>query len=250
MNTITNRTVGIVAIIILVTIISFYTGKKTGQSSLPEEISTSTSTTTGTLSTSTTSTKNPVSTLPQVNTSGFHSYTNSEYNFVIKYPSYVQPKNTFSTFHELGTNWRLNAGQANQGKNIVELLIHSVDQGSLSTGKQTYPLYFAALVRVGVSPNTKECYTKDAGYTDQKISTVTINGVLWKKFSTINGGMMKYTQAESYRTIHNNTCFAVEQIKNGSIYRDEKMLTGISDSQLSSYYSAGETIMRTFTFTK
>jgi hypothetical protein len=181
---------------------------------------------------------------------GFYSYANAEYNFTIQYPPYTQPRNSFSTFHEIGNNWRLYPSQANQGKGILELPIFTIDQGSISNGKQKYPLYFTAVVRVSVSPNTKECYAQDAGYTNQKITNITINGVPFKRFSTSDAAMMKYVQAESYRTIHNNQCFVIEQIKNGSNYRDEKMAPGISDTALAEYYNTGETIIKTFAFKK
>ena len=62
--------------------------------------------------------------------------------------------------------------------------------------------------------------------------------------------MMKYVQAESYRTIHNKMCFVLEQIKAGTSYRDEKMGAGIADSSLTNYYNEGATIIQTFKFTK
>ncbi len=183
-------------------------------------------------------------------TKGFYSYSNAEYNFTIQYPPYVRPQNNFSTFHEIGNNWRLYPSQVNQGKGILELPIFSIDQGSISNGKQKYPLYFTATVRVGVSQNVKECYTTDAGYTNQKVTNVTINGIPFKRFSSSDAAMMKYVQVESYRTIHNNNCFVIEQIKNGSNYRDEKMASGISDSALTEYYNTGGVIAKTFRFTK
>ncbi len=261
METNNNRTWIIVIAIIIIGVTSFYLGKNSSQGggSVPLNATTTTglatSTTNGTVVVATT-TKNPTltkpqaTTLPKVNTAGFNSFSDSQNNFVIKFPSYITSKNTFSTFHELGNNWRMYAGPANQGKPVIEIPVYSIDQGSLSTGKQTYPLFFTALVRVGVSPNTKECYTPDAGYTNQKITNVTINGTTWKRFSTQEGGMMKYIQVESYRTIHNNMCFAVEQIKNGSSYRDEKMTVGKTEAELTSYYNVADTIVRTFVFTK
>lgn len=187
---------------------------------------------------------------PTTQKKGYYSYANAEYNFTIQYPQYVRPQNSFSTFHELGNNWRLFPSQGNQGKGILELSIFTLDQGSIPNGKQTYPLYFASMVRVGVSKNIQECYTMDAGYASQKVTNVSINGIPFKKFSTSDAAMMKYVQSESYRVIHNNQCFAIEQIKNGSNYRDEKMAPGINDTALNDYYNIGETIIKTFTFTK
>ncbi len=181
---------------------------------------------------------------------GYYSYANAPYNFKIQYPAGIQPLTSFATFHELGNNWRLYAGQANQGQPVVSFSVKNIDQGTYFTGKQTYPLYFSAEVRIGVSPNTKDCYLSDAGYTNQKITNVTINGVPFKKFSTSDGATMKYVQAESYRTVRNNTCYVIEQIQNGSKYRDEKMSTAFTDAQLTNYYNLGEKIVKTFVFTK
>jgi hypothetical protein len=79
---------------------------------------------------------------------------------------------------------------------------------------------------------------------------LTINGTSFKRFSSSDAGMMKYVQSESYRTIHNNMCYVLEQIKSGSSYRDEKMAEGIKDTTLDSYYKEGETIIKTFKFVK
>lgn len=252
MNT-NNNTIWIVTLLVLIGITSFYIGKKSNRP-IAENTKQATTTqpiTETTHTTATPKTITPVSTLPQkANTSGFHMYSDSQNNFFIKYPPFVTAKNTFTTFHEIGNNWRVNADQANQGKPVLALSIFSLDQGGYSTGKQTYPLYFMSEVRIGISPNIKECYAPDAGYTNQKITNVTINGVSWKKFSSQDAAMMKYVQVESYRTVHNNVCFVVEQIKNGSNYRDEKMTTGKTDSELANYFATGNTIIQTFTFTK
>lgn len=260
METNNNRTWIFIGILLIIAGASFYLGKNSSTNKNEEPIFQATTTVTdekpvATTSPTVTIPKKPTTTptvpaLTTGNTKGFHSYSDSTYNFTIKYPPYITTKNTFGTFHEVGNNWRMYAGPANQGKAVVALPIYNIDQGSYSTGRQTYPLFFMSEVRVGVSPNTKECYTPDAGYTNQKISNVTINGIAWKKFSTSEGGMMKYIQVESYRTIRNNMCFAIEQIKNGSSYRDEKMATAKTETELTNYFNVGETILKTFTFTK
>ncbi len=180
---------------------------------------------------------------------GMSGYANSEYNFTLRYPPYVNPHNSFSTFHQLTNNWRVNASQVNQGKGIVEFPIYSVDQGSIATGK-TYPLFYIAELRVGVSPNVKECYSTDAGYTNQKVTNVTINGVTWKRFSFQDAATMQYIQGESYRTIRNNMCYVLEQVKAGSSYRDDTMKPGVTDATLNNYYDIAGNIAKTFKFTK
>ncbi|MEN9881111.1 MAG: hypothetical protein RLZZ308_294 [Candidatus Parcubacteria bacterium] len=262
-----NRTViGVVILgIIILSFGSFYLGKQS--SSVQDEVLLSedeTATTTvdegktvtttqSTSSSSVTQKTKPVTTstnLSSGNTSGFNTYASAEHGFSIKYPTYVKVRSIFSTFHEIGNNWRLYPSSANQGKSVVSFSIYSIDQGVYSTGKQTYPLYFTAEVRVGVSLNTAECYTPDAPFPNQKISNVTINGIAFKKFSTMESNTPRYTQAESYRTIRNNKCYAIEQIRSGTTYRDDLMKTGVAESTLLGYYATGETIVKTFRFTK
>ncbi len=250
----TNYIVAIIFIVLFVNVGSFYFGKKhikeLQEGALTNTVS---STTTGApeINKATTSpgAKKSIA-LTTGNVPGFYSYTNAVYNFSIQYPPKVQPLTSFATFHEIGNNWRLNAGQANQGKAVVSFSLFNIDQGPYSTGKQTYPLYYTAEVRVGVSPNIQECYTKDAGYANQVVTNVTINGVAFKKFSASDAGMQKYVQSESYRTIHNKMCYVIEQIRAGSSYRDEKMTIGKTDAELMSYYNLGEKIVKTFKFTK
>lgn len=180
---------------------------------------------------------------------GLYGYANSEYNFTLRFPPSVTPQSYFTTFYNLASNWRLNAGQANQGKAVVAFPVFRLDQGGEAKGK-IYPLFYVAELRVGVSPNVKECYATDIGYTNQKITNVTINGVTFKKFSFQDAAMMKYIQGESYRTVHNNMCYVLEQIKHGSSYKDETMKSGLSEATLDSYYNTAGKIAKTFKFTK
>lgn len=249
----TNYIVAIILIVLFVSLGSVYFGEKHAkeqESALSNNASSSTNTNIQENGGAATGEIKKPTVLTTGSIAGFHSYANATYNFSIQYPSYVQPLTSFATFHEIGNNWRLYASQANQGKSVVSFSIHNIDQGPYSTGKQTFPLYFTSEVRVGVSPNVKECYTADAGYTNQKITNVTINGIAFKKFSTSDAAMQKYVQAESYRTIHNNSCYVIEQIRNGSSYRDEKMTIGKTEAELLTYYNLGEKIVKTFKFTK
>jgi len=254
----THYIVAIIMIVLIVNMGSVYFGQKHRKEAqeelLKNEIASSTE---ETVSTSTTSGKEsvakPTTNLTSGNIAGFHSYANASQGFSIQYPSYARVLPSFATFHEIGNNWRLYAGQANQGKGVVSFSIYNIDQGTYFTGKQTYPLYFSAEVRVGVSPNIKECYTPDTLFPHQKITNVTINGVAFKRFSTTQTAEAKYTQSESYRTIRNNSCYVIEQIQTGTKLRDEKMTIASTDAidvQLSSYYALGEKIVKTFKFTK
>jgi hypothetical protein len=142
------------------------------------------------------------------------------------------------------------ASPANQGKGIISFSIFTVDQGSYTNGKQTYPLYYTAEVRVGISPNVKECYTKDASFPNQTVTSVIINGVTFKKFITEEKHGDQYTNAASYRTVRNNSCYVLEQIQSGTKVKNDTMAIATSDGELASYYTTGEKIIKTFVFTK
>lgn len=209
---------------------------------------TATSTEQGGVSSTTTPTS-PAATGGTKPTTGRLTYSNATYGFEVEYPSFIRLENDFTSFHNLGNNWRINAPSGSQGKNIVAFPVYRIDQGGVATGKP-YPLFYGAETRVGVSNNTTACYTPDAGYTAQKISNVTINGVTFKAFYSSSAGMQQSTEAISYRTIHNNQCFVIEQLRTGSTYRDDTMTPGLSDTVLASYYAAAGDIAKSFKFTK
>lgn len=254
----THYIVAVILIVLFVNVGSVYFGQKHAREAKENALNQAISSSTEQLPdeiVSTTSSKTPTSTQKPTGTTsdkvpGFYSYANAQYNFNIQYPPYAKQLSSFATFHEVGNNWRLYAGQANQGKGVVSFSIRNIDQGTYFTGKQTYPLYYMAEVRVGVSPNIKECYTPDASYPNQKINSVTINGVVFKKFSTTETITPKFTQSESYRTIHKNMCYVIEQIQSGTKLKDPAMTTEVTDAQLTASYNLGEKIVKTFKFTK
>lgn len=239
------KTVVSLLIIAIVLLAGYFYIKKTPASDV-QSITDATST--STTSTTTTSTTGSVSTTP-IGTDGLHGYVNATYGFSMRFPEGVQARNDFSTFGNLPNSWRLYPQLANQGVAVASFIIFREDQGGVATGKP-YPLFYDAEVRVGVSPNVAQCYATDSGYTNQTVTNVTINGIAFKKFSTSDAAMMKYVQAESYRTIHNNMCYVLEQIRNGSTYRDDTMTAGLSQALLDTYYNTGATIIKTFKFTK
>lgn len=181
-----------------------------------------------------------------VNTS---TYRNDTYGFTLDYPRALTPTTTFTTYYSLSNNWRALAGENEKGVSIIAIPIFRVNQASPATGK-SYPLYFDAEVRVGVSTVTSTCYARDALYTEQTVTDETINGIPFKKFPFSSAGMSQYVEGTSYRTIHDNKCYVLEQLKTGSSIWDPSMKVGISDATLNGYYNAGEQIIKTFNFTK
>jgi hypothetical protein len=176
------------------------------------------------------------------------TYTNFNYGFTFKYPKTTKPQTSFSSFYILSNLWRANATPLYRGNPVLSFVVYRVDNNTKYP--KEYPLYYSAEVRLGVSSDVTNCYTKDDGYTNQKVVDVSFGGVSWKRFSFADAAMMQYKQGESYRTIHNKQCFVLEQIKTGSNYQDEDMVKTISDTDLNAHYLEAESLLRTFRFTK
>lgn len=246
------QNIGVLLIIIIAVSAIYYSSNKKSSSDTPVSSTTTstveTSSTTTQSSTVSTKTTSPSASTVKIKDAYPSSYTNSEYFFKISFPSYVKAQNYFSTFYNLSSNWKLNSAYANQGKAITSLPIFKIDQGQYASAKSTYPLYFTAEVRIGSSANTQECYTVETGYKSD--GSTTINGVNFKKFSYTETVNNNYTIGESYRTIHNNKCFVIEQIKSGSNLKNENMVINTTDATLNAYYNVGESIIKTFKFTK
>ncbi len=177
-------------------------------------------------------------------------YTNVTYGFSISYPKELNSQ-PFDNFMQLNQNdWRYGVTASNRGTPVISIPVIEFSRGNgIATG-QPYPLSYTAQLRIGVSPDTAQCYEKNAGYTNQTITNVTINGVTWKKFIFGDAATMKYVNGASYRTIHNKMCYAVEAIENGSSYRDDTMKPGYSDAQLKAFFAQATAIATTFKFTK
>lgn len=182
--------------------------------------------------------------------SPYAAYVDETYGFRLLYPKDLIPETTFKRFYVLSDMWRARAPEGEDGIGLVAIPVFRIDQGGIATGKP-YPLYFDAEVRVGVSADAnvvKNCFAPDEGYTNQKITDVVINGTSFKKFEFEDAAMMQYMKGESYRTVHNNRCYVVEQLETGSRYRDDSMATGTPDSVLNGYYQKAGEIVKTFEF--
>lgn len=173
------------------------------------------------------------------------TYVNDTYGFSISYPAGFRT-GPFAVFHALGNKWRVNASPTTPGTPVVAIPVLRIDN-STSTGK--YPLFFDAEVRVGVSDDIAGCYAQDPGYTLQTVADVDIGGTIWKKFIFGDAATMQYLTGASYRTIRNNRCYVVEQIRAGSTYRDNTMTEGYSDEELDGVYAKTTLIVMSLKFT-
>jgi hypothetical protein len=80
------------------------------------------------------------------------------------------------------------------------------------------------------------------------VTDVTIGGVNFKKFAFGGAAMMQYVNGASYRSVRNNKCYVIEQIENGSNYRDETYVGGYTDADLRNFYNKTTPIVMSFRF--
>lgn len=175
-------------------------------------------------------------------------YKDGVNNFTIYFPYELQAE-PFSPFHLLNkANWRVNATGEKRGTPLIAVPVFRVDNQALT--KKAFPLFYGAEVRIGITADTAQCYAKDDGYTSQVITNVTINGVTFKKFIFNDQAMQQYIGGASYRTIHNNKCYVIEQVRTGSVYQDASMTTEYTNAQLDAFYARTTPIVMSFKFTK
>lgn len=174
-------------------------------------------------------------------------YRNIKYGFQVQYPTNLVPEKTFKTFYHLSDKWRAEIyGENPKGVPIVSFPVFRIENG------RYYPRYYSAEVRIGASSDSediKNCLISDPNNLATSTEEI-INGVAFKKFPIQNAGMMQYLQGYSYRTVHNNACFAVEQLAAGSNYRDQNSPNDLDDSVLDSYFAKAGEIVKTFKFIK
>ncbi len=175
-------------------------------------------------------------------------YTNGVYGFMLQYPEAALVENSFSPSYHLGTYWRANALPNATGTPILSIATYTVQSD------HSYPRYYSALIRVGVSTDKKElaqCLKATPNQGETALPDVVLNGTTWKAFAFQNAGMQQYVKSISYRVIHEGYCVALEKIAAGSNYRDDPdSPEDISDAELEKHYQDLERIVQSFTFAK
>jgi hypothetical protein len=174
-------------------------------------------------------------------------YQNNDYGFTMRYPANLHPQQNFETSYFLPNTWRVfNSDPENYsetGKAIVSIPVFKVEH------VKSYPTYYTAEVRIGASNNAKDI----ANCIKDNNNIQVINGTSFHVFSSDDEGMMHYMRSISYRVIHNNQCFAIDQIETGSkMYLDDGMPNQqrVPDAVLHNYYAEAGKIIETFNFTK
>lgn len=173
------------------------------------------------------------------------TYTNTAYSFSLRFPKglVVAPgSGPWSTVARLG-------GGPRTGKALLRITVFRVDHRD-ATGPYPYPRFYDSSVTVGVSTDIAACYgSASASGGPVAAPVVSLGGHLFHKLNVMDVGGSQYTLATSYRIIHDNRCFAIDQIERDSDYRDRYTRPGLSDADLIGYYDEAGVIARTFRFT-
>jgi hypothetical protein len=243
-----NTAVWVVGAVIVIALLGWAITRVTNTETLPAEDNSTTTPVGGATGTVPTNNTPPRGGTVTPNSGLGETYANATHGFTISYPRELNAE-SFGIFHALNQNdWRYGATLAKRGTPVISIPVIQID--NTGSTKKNYPLFYTAQVRVGVSTDTAQCYAKDDGYTEQTVTDVTINGVAFKKFIFGDAATQQYVNGASYRTIHDNKCYVIEQIQNGSSYRDETLVGGYSDADLRNFYAQTTPIVMSFKFSK
>lgn len=178
---------------------------------------------------------------------GWTAYINKEYGFRFDFPENLKSETSFKMYYNLSNKWRAGAPEESTGLPLITIPVYRIEN------EKSFPRYFAAELRIGVSNNPQDlerCLKSDPGYTGEERDLEIINGQIFSKFNLDNAAMMQYIKGTSYRILHNGTCFAIEQVAAGSNYSDEASPDDMSQEALDGYFDSIGEIVKTFRFTK
>ena len=174
-------------------------------------------------------------------------YANGEYGFTITYPETASTSDDFSTFYHLAPFYRANGAAEATGTPVFQII------GYATESDHSFPRYYDAMVRIGVSSDAAEVadctkITPDTG--EEALPDAVMNGTTWKVFSFQNAGMMQYLKGVSYRTVHEGKCFVMEKLATGSSYRDDPASADdVPQATLDKAYADLDQIVQSFAFT-
>lgn len=182
---------------------------------------------------------------------GWTTYVNKDYGFQVSYPANIIATTTFQGFYHLSPFWRSGMSSDSKGEPIISISVYRIEKRGTRGEYVSYPMYFDTELRIGASRNpddVAQCLKPNAGYGDTNVASTTINGTVFSIFTLQDAAMMQYLGGESYRTVHDGACVAVERVEAGSDYRDVTSSDDIPDSVLRSYYDETGKILQTFRF--
>lgn len=172
--------------------------------------------------------------------SRWNTYVDEEHGFSFSYPEGLRVRKGFDESHHLTRQWRAMATPDQKGAAIVSVPIVRI------TSEKGYPRYYDVDFRVGLSTGGAAAGSPKNG--ERSIGKIEINGQSFDQYEFSDAAMMQYVSGISYRTLHNGQYFALEQIRSGSNYRDEKSANDRPQKELDSLYFIAGKIVKTFKF--
>lgn len=134
-----------------------------------------------------------------------YGYTNTFYGFALN-PKDLVATSTFTRSYLAVANWSLlDSAETNHGDSVVAFVVPGSNN---ITGAE---------LRIGISKEKEQlttCTTVDSS--TQNIGTTTINGLAFATFALGDAAMSHFLEAKIYRTLHDGTCYSLEEVVTGS----------------------------------
>ena len=177
---------------------------------------------------------------------GLSIYTSGEYGFLFAYPSGAEISELFES-PWLSDAWSVNALPDATGIPLVSVVTYRTES------EDSYPRHFEASVRIGKSDDAREvarCLSAREGSGEVELPDRVIGEQTFAAFSFGDAGMQRYVNGVSYRTLYQGVCYAVEQIRAGSSYREDESAKDIPEETLTAAYDSLDTIIESFRFAR
>lgn len=172
---------------------------------------------------------------------GWKTYSNNQYEFSVSYPADFQLQFPSA---DNSSDWEYIGNTDATGTKIIDIYIPKSFEGDKTN-------FGDANFRVGASQSStalSQCLNPIPANLITDTSNLTINGTNYFKFATTDAGAGNRYQITSYRTIKNNTCFAVDLMVHYSVLENYDPSMGIKAFDQNKIDSVLNQILNTFYF--
>ena len=173
-----------------------------------------------------------------INTDGTHTFTDAGKLFSFTYPSTVQIAGGGIGY---STDWMVNATTSGM----------LLAKATLPRTVQPKTNFSGATFTVGTSADDDAvtgCLTNALSGAGTSKGVATIHGITFTKFETSDAGAGNFYDTTSYRTVHNNQCYAIEYTIHSTYIGNYSPDQGISAFDKASVQKTLEQMAQSFTF--